>query len=82
MAIYFGMFYEDAVMVLTHGPPLLLALLLGPLIGVLAWGIWRYRRREAGSGPLGGRDDVLFMFMLLAALAIGAFLAYLLILEY
>ncbi len=68
-------------MVLTHGPPLLLGLLLGPLIAVLAWGTWRYRRREAGSGPFRSRDDVLFVMLLLAALAIGAFLAYLLLVE-
>jgi hypothetical protein len=67
---------QDAHMSLPHGPPLLLGLLLGPLLGALAWGFWRSRRGETGDSGPGISDDVLLVFVLLAALAIGASLAY------
>jgi hypothetical protein len=66
-------------MSLTHGPPLLLSLLLGPLLGALVWGLWRLRSGATAGRDLGDRDSVLLVFLLLAALAIGAFLAYVLI---
>jgi hypothetical protein len=66
-------------MSVTHGPPLLLSVLLGPLLGALAWGLWRSRRSDAPNSRFGVGDDVLTVFLLLAALAIGALLAYIFI---
>ncbi len=63
-------------MSVTHGPPLLLSVLLGPLLGALAWGLWRIRHGDTPHSRIGVGDDVLTVFMLLAALALGALLAY------
>lgn len=63
----------------TYEAPVLLTLLLGPLLGFLAWGFWRSRHDEAASHFLGLRDDVLLASLLLAVLAIGAFFIYLLL---
>ncbi len=63
-------------MSLSHGPPLLLSLLLGPLLGALIWGFWRSLHPGARDSGMGVGDDVLTVFLLLAALVIGALLAY------
>ena len=54
--------------------PLLLGVLLGPLLGVLAWGFWRVRRREAGKVQIGSQDGLLVALSALAAIALGLFL--------
>ncbi len=66
-------------MALSHGVSVLLTLLLGPLLGTLAWGYWRSRRDEPASGLLASRDDLLLVFLLLAAVGFGAFLVFLLL---
>ncbi len=66
-------------MVLSHGVSVLLTVLLGPVLGTLAWGYWRSRRGEAVNGLLGGRDDLLLIFLLLAAAGFGAFLVFILL---
>jgi len=59
--------------------PLLLSVLLGPLLGVLAWGFWRVRRRETGNAQIGSQDGLLVALSALAAIALGLFLTYLLL---
>ncbi len=66
-------------MALPLGISVLLAILLGPLLGTLAWGFWRTRHEEAAKGVLSGRDDLLLAFLLLAAVSFGAFLVFLLL---
>ncbi len=68
-------------MALSHGMSVLLSVLLGPLLGALAWGYWRSRRDGAANGLLNGRDDLLLAFLLLAAASFGAFLVFLLLTE-
>ncbi len=59
--------------------PVLLAILVGLLFGLLAWGFLRIRSREAGEALIGARDDVLTGLMVLAAFALGVFLAYMVV---
>jgi hypothetical protein len=59
--------------------PVLLAILMGLLFGLLAWGLLRMRGREAGEALVGVRDDVLIGLLVLAAFALGVFLTYMVI---
>jgi cytosine/uracil/thiamine/allantoin permease len=63
----------------VHAIPLLLGVLLGPLLGVLAWGFWCVRRRETGNAQIGSQDGLLVALSALAAIALGLFLTYLLL---
>lgn len=64
-------------MLSAHAIPLLLiSLLVGLLLGVLVWGFWRAGRGAAEGNPRGSRDDVLLGLLILAAFAMGVFLAY------
>jgi len=59
--------------------PVLLAILVGLLCGLLTWGLLRMRGREAGETPIGVRDDVLLGLLVLAAFALGVFLTYMVV---
>jgi hypothetical protein len=59
--------------------PVLLAILVGLLFGLLTWGLLRVRGREAGEALIGVRDDVLIGLLVLAAFALGVFLTYMFI---
>ena len=59
--------------------PVLLAILMGLLFGLLTWGLLRMRSREAGEALIGIRDDVLVALLVLAAFALGVFLTYMVI---
>ena len=57
--------------------PLLLIVLLGLVVSALAWGTWQMRRCRSNTVDLSARDDVLLLGLLvLAAFAMGVFLAY------
>ncbi|GAB4535876.1 MAG: hypothetical protein Kow0063_20700 [Anaerolineae bacterium] len=61
----------------VHAIPLLLSLLVGLLLGLIIWGLWRANRHE-GSALMGTRDDLLLGLLLLAGFALGVFMAYVL----
>lgn len=56
--------------------PTLLGLLVGLLLGLVAWGFWRAWGHEIGDSLMGSRDDVLLGLLILAAFALGIFLTY------
>jgi hypothetical protein len=62
-----------------HVVPVLLAILVGLLFAVLAWGFLRVQSHRPGVALMGVRDDVLISLLVLAAFALGIFLAYILI---
>ena len=62
-----------------HAVPVLLAILVGLLFGLLAWGFLRVQGPNAGETLMGVRDDVLTGLLVLAAFTLGIFLAYILI---
>jgi hypothetical protein len=62
-----------------HLMPLLLSLLVGLLLGLIAWGIQRARSPEADGGLTGTQDDLLWGLLLLAGLAIVVFITFLLL---
>jgi membrane protease YdiL (CAAX protease family) len=62
-----------------HAIPVLLAILVGLLFGLLAWGFLRAQSHEAGEALMGVRDDVLTGLLVLAAFALGVFLTYMVI---
>ena len=57
--------------------PLLLAVLLGLLFGLLTWSILRSRNHNTGYNLEEARDPLIIGLLLLAALAMAVFLAYL-----
>jgi hypothetical protein len=59
--------------------PVLLAILVGLLFGLLAWGFLRMRSREAEEALMGAGDDLLTGLLVLAAFALGVFLTYMVI---
>jgi len=59
--------------------PVLLAILVGLLFGLLAWGLLRVRGGYAGETLVGVRDDVLLGLLVLAAFALGVFLTYMVV---
>ena len=67
-----------------HAIAVLLAVLVGLLCGLLAWGLLRMRshsdgRYEAGETSPGARDGVLVALLVLAAFALGVFVSYMVI---
>jgi hypothetical protein len=62
-----------------HAIPVLLAILVGLLFGLLAWGFLRMQSREAGEALIEVRGDVLTGLLVLAAFALGVFLTYMVI---
>jgi hypothetical protein len=59
--------------------PVLLAILVGLLFGLLTWGSLRVRNRDAGEALVATSDDVLIGLLVLAAFALGVFLTYMVI---
>jgi hypothetical protein len=59
--------------------PVLLAILVGLLFGLLAWGFLRVQSHKAGEALIGISDDVLTGLLVLAAFALGVFLTYMVI---
>jgi hypothetical protein len=58
---------------------MLLSLLAGLLLGLVTWEVLRVRRHKVGDALMGAQDEFLLGLMVLAAFALGAFLAYLLL---
>jgi len=56
--------------------PLLAAILVILLVGLVAWGFWRSQSREVGGPLMKLYDDVSLGFLVLAVLALVAFIAY------
>lgn len=59
--------------------PVLLAILVGLLFGLLAWGFLRLRSHKAGETLIGAEDGVLAGLLVLSAFALGVFLTYVVI---
>ncbi len=59
--------------------PLLLSVLVGLVLGLVAWGFLRYRSQTADDDLTGTRSDVLLGLLVLAAFALGAFTTYVLL---
>ena len=55
--------------------PLLISVLIGFLLGLVAWGVLQLQRQTDAARPA-PRDDVLLGLVALAAFALGAFLTY------
>ncbi len=67
-------------MALSHEAPLLLTLLLGPLLSFLVWGFWHSRHDDdSAQQNWRFRDDILVGFLVLAAVAVIAFILYTLV---
>ena len=58
---------------------LLLAVLVGLLFGLLAWGLVRMRSYEGGEASIRVHDGVLVGLLVLAAFALGVFISYMII---
>ncbi|RME48558.1 MAG: hypothetical protein D6791_03005 [Chloroflexi bacterium] len=59
--------------------PMLLSLLVGVLLGLVTWEFLRTRRQEVGDALMSAQDEFLIGLLVLAAFALGVFLAYLLL---
>ena len=57
----------------------LLAILVGLLSALLAWGFLRMRSHDAGETLIGAGDSVLAGLLVLSAFALGVFLTYMVI---
>lgn len=57
-------------------PLILISSLIGLLLGLIAWGGWRARRRELNHIQTGSHDEILLGLLILAAFAMGVFLTY------
>ena len=59
--------------------PVLLAILVGLLFGLLVWGFLRTQGHKAEETLIGAGDAVLAGLLVLAAFALGVFLTYMVI---
>ena len=59
--------------------PVLLAVLVGLLFGLLTWGFLRVKTREVEEALVGVGDGFLTGLLVLAAFALGVFLTYMVI---
>lgn len=59
--------------------PVLLSLLVGLLLGLVVWELFRVRRHGFADALMEAHDEFLLGLLVLAAFALGAFLAYLLL---
>jgi len=64
---------------LMQAIPVLLAILVGLLFALLAWGFLRIRGQEAGETLIGTGDAVLTALLVLAAFVLGVFLTYIVV---
>lgn len=63
----------------VHIVPLLLSLLVGLLLGLIAWGLWQAAKQGSGVTLMGTRDGLLLGLLLLAGFAMGVFMTYVLL---
>ena len=63
----------------AHGAPLLLALLVGLLLGLIVAGLLGNRAGAACETPARPRGDMLSGMLVLGAFAMGAFVTYVLL---
>jgi hypothetical protein len=63
----------------AYAVPLILAVLVGLLFGLLAWSVLKGRHQDAQDELLEHYDPLLVGLLLLASLAMGVFLVYLLL---
>jgi hypothetical protein len=63
-------------MLLAHGAPLLLAFLVGLLLGLIVAGMLGTRAGAAYETPARPRGDMLSGMLVLGAFAMGAFVTY------
>ena len=63
----------------AHVGPVLLSLLVGLLLGLVAREVLRVRRHRVGDALMGTQDGFLLGLVVLAAFALGVFLAYFLL---
>ena len=63
----------------VHKIPLLLSVLVGLLLGLVVWGLLRVRRQDSGGSLMGTWDNLLLGLLVLAGVALSAFLTYLLV---
>ena len=61
------------------GIPILLGVLVGAVLGLVAWGLQHSQSHIVGDSVMGTRGDVLLGLIVLAAFALGVFLTYVLI---
>jgi hypothetical protein len=66
-------------MLLAHGAPLLLALLVGLLLGLVIAGLLANTAGMTRETPARPRSEILSGMLVLAAFAMGAFVAYILL---
>ena len=66
-------------MLLAHGAPLLLALLVGLLLGLVVAGLLANRAGTTGETTARPRSDILSGMLVLAAFTMGAFVTYVLL---
>jgi hypothetical protein len=66
-------------MLLAHGAPLLLALLVGLLLGIVVAGLLANSTRMTSEAPTRPRSEILSGMLVLAAFAMGAFVTYVLL---
>ena len=59
--------------------PILLSVLMGAVLGLVAWGLQHSRSHVVGDSVMGTRGDVLVGLLVLAAFTLGVFLTYVLI---
>ncbi len=63
-------------MLTLHTPLVLLAVLMLPLVGLLAWRLRRLVGHYDSEEPVGMSDGMLLAILILAAFGLGAFLTY------
>lgn len=64
-----------------YAVPLLLSIFVGLLLGLVAWAFLRLRKPRQDTW-FEMRDDILLALLVLAALAVGSFLTYALLLRW
>ena len=60
----------------TNAVPLLIGILVAALLGLIAWGFWKHRRRQDGDGLMDTYDRILTGLLILFILALGVFVSY------
>jgi nitrate reductase gamma subunit len=58
--------------------PILLGVLIGLVLALVTWGLWRSQNQRADNLLIGTRGDVLVWLLILAALTLGIFITYIL----
>ena len=53
--------------------PILLVVLIGLVLALVTWGLWRSQNQRAGNLLMGARGDVLVWLLILAAFTLGIF---------